>query len=199
MRKIWLLLLAGITVGAIVAADSPRCLANAPIPLTKNEWTGPKLVLIIRHAEKPDTTGDPNLSPRGFERANALAHVIPDRFVKPDFLIATRKSKGSDRPVETLTPLSKAIDEPIESNVADDDFATVANDVLTNPKYRGKVVLIAWHHSKIPELANALGATDAPKEWNSKVFDRVWELTFSGDGVQLTNLPQKALPGDSQQ
>jgi hypothetical protein len=199
MRKILWLLLAGIAMGALGVADAPRCLVGTPVSVAKDEWTGPRMVLIIWHAEKPDTAGDPNLSPRGFERADALAHVIPDHFVKPNFLIATKKSKGSDRPIETLTPLSKAIDEPIQSKFADEEFSEVAHDVLTNPKYRGKVVLIAWHHSKIPELANALGATDAPKEWNSKVFDRVWELTFSGDGVQLTNLPQKALPGDSQQ
>jgi phosphohistidine phosphatase SixA len=199
MRKMWLLLLAAIAVGALVAADVPRCLATAPTAQAKDDWTGPKMVLIIRHAEKPETAGDPNLSQKGFERADALAHVIPDHFVKPDFLIATKKSKGSARPIETITPLSKAIDEPIQSKFADEEIAAVANDVLTNPKYRGKIVLIAWHHGKIPDLAKALGATDAPKEWNSKVFDRVWQLTFTGDAVQFTNLPQKALPGDSDQ
>jgi hypothetical protein len=58
-------------------------------------------------------------------------------------------------------------------------------------------VLIAWHHGKIPELAQALGVKDAPDKWNSKVFDRVWEITYDEKGVIWKDLPQKALPGDS--
>ena len=155
--------------------------------------------MIIRHAEKPDDPGekDPNLSKRGFERAEALAKVIPEHFPHPDFLIATKRSKGSNRPAETITPLSKALHEEIEANEKDDDFAKVAHDVLTNPKYAGKVVLIAWHHGKIPELAKALGAKDAPDKWKGEVFDRVWEITSADGSATFKDLPQNALPGDS--
>jgi broad specificity phosphatase PhoE len=73
---------------------------------------GPHIVLIIRHAEKPepstDGTKDPNLNKQGYERAEALAKAIPAHFPKPDFLIATKKSSGSNRPVETITPLANA-------------------------------------------------------------------------------------------
>jgi phosphohistidine phosphatase SixA len=198
MQKIWLLFVAGIALGALISADAPRCLANPPTLLSKDPWKGPRLVMIIRHAEKPEEK-DPNLSPRGYERADALAHLIPTHFVKPDFLIATKRSSGSNRPIETITPLSKAINEPIESEFSDEEVAEVAKQVLTDPRFRGKVILIAWHHGHIPELAKSLGATDAPKEWDSKVFDRVWELTYSDNPVQFSNLPQKALPGDSPQ
>ncbi len=175
--------------------------SHRAFPAVDVQTKGPKLIMIIRHAEKPDETNgekDPNLSKQGYARADALSKVIPDHFAKPDFLIATKKSKGSDRPIETITPLSKAINETIDSTYKDDDFAEVAKDVLTNPKYDGKTVLIAWHHGKIPELAKALGVTDAPDKWDSKVFDRVWEITFEDGKAKLTDLPQKALPGDSE-
>jgi phosphohistidine phosphatase SixA len=162
---------------------------------------GPKIVMIIRHAEKPDASDgekDPNLSKRGYQRADALAKVIPDHFPKPDYLIATKKSKGSDRPAETITPLSKVLKEPISATEKDDDFGVVAKDVLTNPKYDGKVVLIAWHHGKIPELAKALGVRDAPEKWDPKVFDRVWEVTFENGKAVWKDVPEKALPGDSE-
>jgi len=163
---------------------------------------GPKLVMIIRHAEKPEETAagekDPNLSKQGFARADALAKVIPEHFPRPDFLIATKKTKGSDRPAETITPLSKALGEPIEATAKDDDFAAVARDVLTNPKYDGKVVLIAWHHGKIPELAKALGVTDAPAKWDARVFDRVWEVTFENGKAVWKDVPQRAMAGDSE-
>ncbi len=162
---------------------------------------GPHIVMIIRHAEKTEDAKldkDPNLSPRGYQRAEALAKVIRDRFPKPDFLIATKKSKGSNRPAETITPLSKALDEPIETTYKDEEFAQVAHEVLTDPKYAGKVVLIAWHHGKIPELAKALGVKNAPEKWNSKVFDRVWEITYEHGVATWKDLPQDALPGDTE-
>jgi phosphohistidine phosphatase SixA len=162
---------------------------------------GPRIVMIIRHAEKPpEGVGekDPNLSKRGYERAEALAKAIPEHFPKPDFLIATKRSKGSNRPVETITPLAKALHETIESPVKDDAYAEIAHDVLMNPKYAGKVVLIAWHHGKIPELAKALGAKDSPDKWKSTVFDRVWEIIYENGTATWKDLPENALPGDSQ-
>jgi phosphohistidine phosphatase SixA len=162
----------------------------------------PAVVMIIRHAEKPDPASgvkDPNLAPRGYERAAALAKVIPEHFPRPDFLIATKKSKGSDRPAETITPLSKALAEPIESSFKDDEVDQVAHEVLSDSKFAGKVVLIAWHHGKIPQLARALGVGNAPDKWNPAVFDRVWEITYTNGSAILKDLPEKALPGDEQQ
>ncbi len=137
----------------VVAVDSGRSWSAPDVP------AGPRMVMIIRHAEKPDGVDgkkDPDLSKRGFERADALAKVIPDHFPRPDFLIATRKSKGSNRPVETLTPLSEALHETIDSSFSSEAIDDVAHTVLTDPKYAGKTVLIAWHHGKIPDLAKAL-------------------------------------------
>lgn len=162
---------------------------------------GPRIVMIIRHAEKPDETGgvkDPDLSKAGFARADALAKVIPANFPKPDFLFATKRSKGSNRPVETITPLSKAVHEEISAEFKDEEFDKLAKLILNDDKYAGKVVLIAWHHGKIPELAKALGATDAPEKWNSETFDRVWEISYENGQASFKDVPQKAMPGDEE-
>jgi phosphohistidine phosphatase SixA len=161
---------------------------------------GPKIVMIIRHAEKPKDAGkeDPNLSKRGYDRAHALAKIIPKHFPKPDFLIATKPSKSSDRPAETITPLAKALHEEIEAPFKDDEFEQLAHAVLTDRKYAGKTVLIAWHHGTIPKLAKALGVKDAPDKWNPTVFDRVWEITYDHKAATWKDLPQHALPGDSE-
>jgi phosphohistidine phosphatase SixA len=161
---------------------------------------GPRIVMIVRHAEKPEAVvgeeKDPNLSKAGFARADALATVLPANFPKPDFLFATKRSKGSNRPVETITPLSKAIKEEISSDYKDDEFDQLAKLILTDEKYKGKVVLIAWHHGKIPELAKALGATDTPEKWDPNIFDRVWQITYENGQASFKDLPQKAMPGD---
>jgi phosphohistidine phosphatase SixA len=172
------------------------------LPAADQAPDGPRIVMIIRHAEKPAGANgekNPNLSARGYERAAALAKVIPERFPRPDFLIATKRTKSSDRPVETITPLANALHETIESTFKDEAFERLAHAVLTNPKYAGKVVLIAWHHGKIPDLAKALGVKDAPDKWNSRVFDRVWQITYDHGAATWKDLPEDALPGDSKQ
>jgi broad specificity phosphatase PhoE len=158
---------------------------------------GPAIVMIIRHAEKPEDK-DPNLSPRGFQRADALAHVIPERFPHPDYLFATKRSAHSDRPLETITPLARAMHMEVESNLKDEQFADLAHQILADPKYAAKTVLIAWHHGEIPQLAHALGAKEAPDTWKGDVFDRVWEITYDHGVATWHDLPQHALPGDSE-
>lgn len=180
----------------LLPAIQPRLEGQSDGGKNPSTTTGPRMVLIIRHAEKPDDEMDPNLSKRGFERAEALAKVIPDDFARPDFLFATRHSSHSNRPYETIEPLAKALHLTIDSTFKDDDFAALAHQILSSPKYAGKVVLIAWHHGKIPGLAHALGAAEAPEKWNSKEFNRVWEIDYNGGKPIWKNLPQKALPED---
>ncbi len=193
--------LAAFAILVLAIGSGRMCLAQDSPP------HGPRIVMIIRHAEKPDadptaTEKDINLSKRGFERAEALAKALCGEgradFPRPDFLIATKASKGSNRPVETITPLAAALHEPIESTFKDKEFAEVAHAVLTDPKYAGKTVLIAWHHGTIPDLAKALGVKDPPQKWQDEVFDRVWEITYNNGTASLKNLPEGALPGDSQ-
>ena len=119
--------------------------------------------------------------------------TFPDRI----FWIATKATKSSNRPVETITALAAALHEPIDSTIDDKEFAAVAHAVLTDPKYAGKTILISWHHGRIPELAKALGVKDAPEKWKDEVFDRVWEITYENGTASLKDLPENALPGDS--
>ena len=186
-----------ICIGLLICAHGSLAPVLAKHPA--RETAGPSEILIIRHGEKPDgaSAASADLSPRGFERAEALAKVIPERFGKVDFLCATKRSKKSNRPVETITPLSKAIHEEIDARFADDEFESLAHALLTDPKYAGKVVLIAWHHGKIPQLAHALGAKDAPDKWNSESFDRVWKITFENGVASFSNVPENSLLGDS--
>ena len=142
---------------------------------------GPREIWIIRHAEKPEDKEpkDPDLSPRGRERAEALATAIPAHFGRPDFLIAAKRSAHSNRSFETLEPLAKHLHLEIDARFSDAEFAALAHEVLTEPKYADKIILIAWHHGKIPDLARALGVANPPAAWDGKAFDRVWDVTFA--------------------
>jgi hypothetical protein len=167
--------------------------------------TYPAMVFIIRHAEKP-MGKDQNLSPIGFRRAQLLPSLfLPQpgstkhpRLPRPDALFATAPSKGSVRPIETITPLAQALHLRINEDFSDDDAYPLAKQVLSG-KYAGKVVLIAWHHGEIPHLAEAFGVHGAPHHWDETVFDQIWMLEWVDGQIQFTTIPEELLPGDSTQ
>jgi broad specificity phosphatase PhoE len=120
------------------------------------------------------------------------------RFATPNFIFATARSKDSKRPIETVTPLATALNLPINDHFADKDpdIKKLAEAILDELAFAAKIVLICWHHDKIPDLAKALGIAKPPK-WDGKVFDRVWQITFPKGKAALKDLPQMLLYGDS--
>jgi broad specificity phosphatase PhoE len=186
------LVLAGLAAGILVGWGGVAVLGQAAGP--------PATILLIRHAEKL-TDGQPDLSPVGFERAKVIPQLFaggtaPHNLPRPDFLFATHVSKKSNRPVETITPLSAALGLPISHEIDDKDYAALEKELLSG-KYTGKVVLVAWHHGTIPMLARALGATPPYDPWPDTQFDRVWRIDYRGGKAALTDLPQELLAGDS--
>jgi broad specificity phosphatase PhoE len=141
-------------------------------------------ILIMRHGEKPDVAGDINLSPAGLARAKQLVSYIPTTFGRPQFLFATQQSKDSNRPVETLEPLSQSISVDIDSAFADHQYRDLAAALLKNQKYDRASVLICWHHEKIPKLSYALGASSGtvPDPWDDNVYNLVLVLDFTVAG-----------------
>ena len=187
LRMLLLGLFGGLCAGAAAFGQSPQ---------------PPATVLLMRHAEKL-TDGQKDLSPAGFARAKAIPQLFggagaaaPHNLPRPDFIFATHESKNSNRPVETVTPLSQAMHLPISAEIMDKDFATLATELLSG-KYAGKVVLVAWHHGSLPGFAKALGAVPPYDPWPDTQFDRVWKIDYRGGKATLTDLPQGLLPGDS--
>lgn len=74
-------------------------LITVSIPISTPLMAQPREILIIRHAEKPDSADDPDLTPRGYARAAALAQFFSASFDTPDYVFATQASKHSNRPV----------------------------------------------------------------------------------------------------
>lgn len=160
----------------------------------------PATILIIRHAEKL-TDGRIDLSPTGFERARLLPKLFSPAAARPDLptpqvLFATHLSPHSNRPVQTVTPLAAALHLPIDDSFSNDDYPALAAALLSG-KYAGKVVLVVWHHGKIPQLASALGATPPYTPWPDTQFDRIWRIDYANGKATLQDLPYAIMPGDS--
>jgi hypothetical protein len=177
------------------AAEPPAAQPAAAQPAAKAAaTTGPSQVLILRHAEKPAEAHNPDLSPMGFARADMLAKAIPDFFPNIDFLFAAAPSKQSDRPVETLTPLSKTLAMPLDTDIADEGYEVLAADLLSDARYAGKRVVICWHHGNIPELALGLKVPKAEiknaqgmegMHWDPTVFDAFWLIKLADGAASL--------------
>jgi phosphohistidine phosphatase SixA len=158
--------------------------------------SSPAMILIIRHAEKTETGHDLHLNERGRMRAAALPRLFDGRFATPEVIICARQSRYSNHAYETIEPLAHALGLPIDNRWANGKDRALAKALLSDARYRGRRVLICWHHESIPQLASALGATAAPHNWRDKVYDRIWQLTYANERVMFEDLPQQLLPGD---
>lgn len=163
----------------------------------------PAQILLLRHAEKPEDEAALHLSPRGQQRALALAEFLG----KPNALTsnapiaalyATRLTKRShgQRTGETLAPLAKQLGLPVQTPYEAELYSLLARDILDNRAYQGKTVIVCWTHHEIDNLTADLGVRPKPPKWKDDVFDRYWVVRFDNGAVTLKVLSQGLLPGD---
>lgn len=162
------------------------------------------VILIIRHAEKPDTGW--SLSSLG--EARALAYVqyfknftIDGRGLKLDLLFATADSAGSHRPRLTLEPIAAALGLTIDHRFSNHQFLGLAREIQNLPP--GSDILICWHHGTIPGLLSALGA-DPKKllpngQWPDEVFGWLIQLRYDDTGrlMETKRISENLTPADS--
>ena len=160
----------------------------------------PTAIFMIRHAEKPPM--GPELSEKGWARAQAL----PQIFSRPEFKaygaptciigMAAKKYDGSIRALQTLKYVSEFFQVPITDSFNKDEFQEMVKFVLTSSQCENHLVVIAWEHSSLEDIAALFGIEPKPK-WPGSTFDRIWFLTPAPDAWSLADLPQNLLPGDS--
>lgn len=171
-------------------------------------------IMLTRHAEKPDdkdggvdqkgNADKHDLIVRGWQRAGALVQFFanppdPNSPIKPPAtMFATEPATGSEskRPLHTVTPLAKFLNLAIDSTIAEG-----SEDALVKAaSAANSVALIAWHHEKIPAIANLiLQNQSAPQKWPGDRFDVVWIFSraAASDPWTFSQAPQLLLSGDS--
>jgi hypothetical protein len=191
-----------------------RCLFSAvlflyTLALAADSQEGPKdaVILIIRHAENPDTGR--GLSPRGKERAEAYKNyfqtfALDSKQLEPDVIFAAKDSKQSHRPRLTVEPFAKAEKLQIDTRFGNNQSVELATALRATEQ--GKRILISWRHGDIPALLRALGAK--PKDllpngkWPDPVYDWVILLSYDQEGHLIPSgtrrINEHLLPGDSQ-
>ncbi len=172
----------------------------------------PAQVILIRHAEKQET--GPELSEPGFKRAQELVKFFKNepavgRYGAPVVIYAAapKNEGGSIRSIQTVTPLARALGLRIDDSFTRGQTNKLARDIMENPAYDGRMVLVCWQHTNLPAAALALAEYNnssqavhaaIPLAWPDQAFDRVWLLDLSGGKVvSFKNIPKRLLPGDS--
>jgi hypothetical protein len=192
--------------GALLALVMNTATFAAPEPAGTPSALKNAVILIIRHAEKPESGN--TLSPAGEAHAQAYANYFKSYSIdgqphRPDRLFAARDSSTSDRPRLTLEPTAQALGLPIDSRFDDNQFRELAQQVQSSSQ--GANILICWHHGNIPNLLQALGADPGkllPKaKWPEEVFNWVMQLRYDENGQLLdsTRITENLTPADAAQ
>lgn len=179
----WLAVTASICAGSQLDEDSGKSPSRGPTNA---------VVLIIRHAEKPDDGS--GLSATGEARAKAYAtyfqnYELEAKKLKLDHLFAAADSRESRRPRLTLEPLGKALNLRIDCRFKNKQFPGLTREIQNLPP--GGNILICWHHGEIPQLLRGLGA-DPEKllphaRWPDDEYDWVIELRYDGSGQLMAS------------
>ncbi|MGZ3745273.1 MAG: histidine phosphatase family protein [Pseudobdellovibrionaceae bacterium] len=160
----------------------------------------PAKVVLIRHGEKPSNE-QPDLNSMGCERA----YQLPIFFSKWSHIGAIYAQQPSDvgssiRPIETLTPTALQLNLKINNTYHKDEIVNLASEILESPNLNGKVVIIAWEHKMIPEIAEHLGIqlNENLLKWPSSVFDQAWVISFDekSSSPVLDIMAEHVLPTD---
>ncbi|MBA4188630.1 MAG: histidine phosphatase family protein [Planctomycetaceae bacterium] len=173
----------------------------------------PAQVILIRHGEKTDDDKDVHLSTFGRCRAAALVPYFLEtdallKFGKPVAIYAQNApnpKKNSLRPIETIQPLADSLKLEVQHQTERDKFQQMVDEVMSNSKYQGKMVVVCWEHERLTEIAPAFlkyakNVKGAPKEWKweGKHFDRTWVITFTDkDNATFEQHLQRLMFGDS--
>jgi hypothetical protein len=177
MKKTFYILVSLFFAVVVVARDYDK----------HSDLQGGSVILVIRHAEKPETGWD--LSAAGQEHARKYVSYFKEfkadgQSLKIDRVFAAADSKVSHRPRLTVEPTAKALGLAVDSRFKTEEVQALANEI--RPQARGHVILIAWHHGQIPALLRALGADPqtvlTKGKWPESEFSWVIELRYDSQG-----------------
>lgn len=196
---------------AIGLFTATMCLIAALAPASAR----PTQIIVMRHGEKTD---GPDLCPTGALRAQALVKQYLGKGAQNSLF-------GADQPaafyaitghtVETITPTANSwglpVLKPSTDKAASSDKETSLNketqdavhDVLTNPSFDGKIVVMTWEHKHIANKKLEADSSDpvtlrqllhldvfdkhqksdedgekVPKTWSGTNYDYFWIVDY---------------------
>jgi len=186
--------------------------AAAALACAAPAFAAPAQVIIIRHAEKQEYGNQ--LSEKGYRRAEALVNFflsVPavTGYGTPVaiYAAAPKNEDSSIRSIQTVTPLARALNLKINTDFTRGQAHKLVRDIMENPRYTGRMVLVSWQHGHTTDIVRELAEyspygpaaeISLPGEWPDARFDRAWIVDlYRGRITSFKDVPQRVLPGDS--
>ena len=170
----------------------------------------PARVIILRHAEK---LNHKSLCDLGEQRAQALARQFLGRDATQSLFAAGGEPAAflaiTHHTIETITPSAQSWNVPVSIYRVDNRYEDndekeadltrrtqeAAHDVLTDPRYAGKTVVIIWEHNHIAksrlekeypgeqvtlrQLLRLDQIANVPKTWPDSNYDYFWIVDYT--------------------
>src|SRR5437868_14291102 len=137
--------------------------------LTISAISAEPFVVIVRHAEKASNNDkDPDLSPAGMTRAEALAQMLKNSSIVAIFTTEFKRT------METAAPTARALGITATTVPANDAPALAEKLRALNGN-----ALVVGHGNSIPELIKALGI-DAAVNIPETDYDQIFVVNLSG-------------------
>lgn len=133
-------------------------------------------IILFRHAEKLDSSRDPDLSPIGFERSNTLFHMLKDLEITAIY------STSYKRTMQTVQPLADSLELPVYPYDARDlsGFAEMLKETTG-------VILVSGHSNTTPTLTSLILGYEVAKI-NENEYDNLFIITNASTNPILTKL-----------
>lgn len=133
---------------------------------------GPTSVIVLRHAEKLADDPDPQLSPAGRIRAEALVSMLEDAEIRRIFSTDYRRTR------ETVEPLARALGLEVEIYDPGD-----LPGLVRRLAESGEPSLVVGHSNTTTAVVELLGGAPGPPIEDATEFDRLYVLQtdFSGN------------------
>ena len=105
------------------------------------------VIFIVRHAEKASSGGkDPDLSPEGQKRADALAHILKDSEVTSVFVTEFKRTQQTAAPIAVAVHVTPTVVPANDTGALADKLRALNGNAL-----------VVGHGNTIPDLLKALG------------------------------------------
>lgn len=136
-------------------------------------------VWVVRHAEKFTTDPkdkDPELSPEGAQRAEALMKLLRGEKIDSIFTTNYKRTKLTGFPLADKIGIAlKTYDPATQTALAKQLMASA----------QGKKILIVGHSNTVLDIVEAFGATKPVKELTDDDYDYIFIITVKGNKADV--------------
>ncbi len=134
-------------------------------------------VLLVRHAERLNSSDTTSLSEAGVERAHTLAHVVGSSNIDHIFVTQYGRTK------QTAAPIAAALGiAPIVMQSGD-----IEGLVDSIHAHQGGVILVVGHSDTLPVIMSELGVPSV-SPIGGNTFDNLFVVSLRRFGVRMTHL-----------